>query len=76
MKKIKVYGNSFCSVCRTVKEYLKSKGIEFEDIDILKNEEGKKEFQEFGFKEMPVLVKGEKIVVGFKKKEIDALLSD
>jgi len=33
-KKIKVYGVPGCPFCKRTKEFLKSKGLNFEDIDV------------------------------------------
>jgi len=37
--KIKIYGANWCSDCVNAKHFLKSKGIEFQYIDIAENQE-------------------------------------
>ncbi len=37
--KIKIYGANWCSDCVSAKDFLKSKGIEFQYIDIAENQE-------------------------------------
>ena len=60
-----------------VKEYLKEKGIEFEEIDVGSNKEKAQEMVEkSGQMGVPVLEIGEKIVIGFNKEKIDALLKE
>ena len=46
--KIRVFSAPGCPYCYTLKEFLKEKKIEFEDIDVSKDEEALKEMVEIG----------------------------
>ncbi|MFH1448649.1 MAG: glutaredoxin domain-containing protein [Candidatus Micrarchaeota archaeon] len=74
--KIIVYSTTTCPYCHTAKDYLKSKGVAFEDIDVGANPEKAQEMMnKSGQMGVPVLdIKG-KIIVGFNKAEIDSALS-
>jgi glutaredoxin-like YruB-family protein len=75
MPKVKIYTTPFCPFCKLAKEYLKEKGIEFEEIDVSKDEEAAKEMiQKSGQMGVPVIEIDGKIVVGFDKEKIDQLL--
>ncbi len=77
MEKVIVYSTETCPYCVMVKEYLKEKGIEFEEIDVGSNKEKAQEMVEkSGQMGVPVLEIGEKIVIGFNKEKIDALLKE
>ena len=75
MLKVIVYSTPICPYCHMVKDYLKSKSVEFEDVDVsidsVKAEEMVKKSGQMG---VPVLEINGKIIVGFNRPEIDRLL--
>lgn len=75
MSDVIVYSTPSCPYCQMAKEYLKSKNIEFEDVDVSANMERAMEMiRKSGQQGVPVLdIKG-KIIIGFNKPEIDATL--
>ena len=72
---IKIYTTPTCVYCVTLKEYFKSHGIDFEEIDVSKNKEGLQEMikvsNQMG---VPVIDIDGEIVIGFNKVKIDKLL--
>lgn len=73
---IKVYSTPTCPYCVTLKKFLKEKGIEFEDIDVSKNEKELKEMiDKSGQMGVPVVDIDGKIVVGFDRDKILELLN-
>ena len=76
MPKVKIYTTPVCPFCLMAKEYLTSRGIEFEEIDVSKNEKAAQEMiQKSGQMGVPVIEIDGKIVVGFDKEKIDQLLN-
>jgi glutaredoxin 3 len=74
-KKIKVYGVPGCPFCKRTKEFLKSKDLNFEDIDVAANHDLAKEMVEkSGQMSVPVIEIDGKIVIGFDKGKIENLL--
>jgi len=74
--KIRVFSAPGCPYCYTLKEFLKEKKIEFEDIDVSKDEEALKEMVEkSGQMGVPVVEIDGQIVVGFDKEKISKLLN-
>lgn len=71
----KVYSTPTCVYCKTLKEYLKSNEIDFEDIDVSKDE---KELQKMikisGQMGVPVVEIDDNVIVGFDKEKIDKAL--
>lgn len=73
-KKIKVYSTPTCPYCHIVKNYLKEKGLAFEDINIAENTAaGEKMVEKSGQMGVPVLDIDGKIIIGFDKAAIDRL---
>lgn len=75
-KKIKVYSLSTCSHCKATKKFLDECTIQFDfvDVDLLEGEERKAILQEVKqFNErcsFPTIIIGDKVIVGYKEKEI------
>lgn len=73
--KIKVYSISTCPHCIMLKKYLKEKGIEFENVDVEENNEaGEEMIEKSGQMGVPVLDIDGKIVIGFEREKIEALI--
>ena len=75
MSKVRVFSTPTCPFCVTLKEFLKGRNIEFEDIDVSQDQEALKEMIERS-KQMsvPVVDIDGEIVVGFDKEKIVNLL--
>ena len=72
---VKVYTTLGCPYCFTLKEFLKEKGVDFEEIDVSKDEKAKEEMiKKSGKLEVPVIEIDGQIVVGFDKGKIVKLL--
>jgi len=73
--KIRVFSTSTCSYCIHAKDFLKEKGIEFEDIDVSENAEAREEMVEkTGQRGVPVIDVDGKFIVGFNQEKLEELL--
>ncbi len=71
----KIYSTPTCVYCKTLKGYLKKNEIEFEDIDVSKDEKQlQKMIKDSGQMGVPVVDIDEEIIIGFDKQKIDELL--
>lgn len=76
MARIKVFSQPTCPACNELKEYLKSKGAEFDDLDITTNKEAREELiRVHKVRVTPFIVTGEKKLIGFDPVEVDKLLT-
>jgi glutaredoxin-like YruB-family protein len=76
MRKVKIYTAPGCPFCFLAKEYLKEKGVEFEEVDVSKDEKALQEvIEKTGQMGVPVLEIDGEIVIGFDKERIDQLLN-
>ncbi len=76
MPKIRVFSTPTCPYCVTLKNFLKERGFEFEDIDVSKDEKALDEMveksQQMG---VPVIDIDGEFIVGFDKEKIVKLLN-
>jgi len=77
---VKIFSLSTCSHCRATKKFLGECTIKYEfiDVDILKGDERKAiiaDVKKFNPRcSFPTIIIGEKVIVGFKEKEIKEAL--
>ena len=69
---VTVYTRTGCATCQAVKTFLSEKGVTFEEKDILKDTVAADELATLtqGAATAPVVVIGEKVVVGFDRPEL------
>ena len=76
MAKVKVYSTPTCPWCVKVKDYLTSKKVDFETIDVSSNREAAMYMvKKTGQMGVPVVLIGEIYIVGFDQGKIDEELS-
>lgn len=74
-KLVKVYSNPHCPWCKVAKAYLKDNDIPFIDIDVSHDRTGLREMVTMtGQHGVPVLLIGEKAMVGWNPAEFDRLM--
>lgn len=75
MSEVKVYTSNTCPYCAMAKDYLKEKGIEFNEKNVQTDAAARDELISMGYTGVPVLVIGEEEIVGFDRARIDAALA-
>ncbi len=79
--KIKIYSTPVCSYCHLLKDHLKKHNVEFEDVDVSKDQAaGQEMVNKSGQMGVPVSIittddGKEEIITGFDKAKIDELLN-
>ncbi len=72
---VNIYSTPTCPYCHMVKDYLKEKGVEFNDYNVAEDQMKAQEMVEkSGQMGVPVVEIDTNIIVGFDKPEIDRLL--
>jgi len=72
---VKVYSTPTCPWCTVAKDYLSSKAVAYEDLDVSKNREAAMEMiNKSGQRGVPVIDIDGNIIVGFDQARIDSLL--
>lgn len=74
---IKVYSTPTCPYCKMAKQYLKSKNLDFEDIDVSVDSAAAAEMvRKSGQMGVPVIEINNRIIIGFDKNAIDKALEE
>jgi alkyl hydroperoxide reductase subunit F len=76
--RVRIFSTPTCSYCKQAKEFLSSKGISFEDIDVSSNPEGLKEMRNItgGARTVPVIVIDNTVIVGYEEADIAKTLKE
>jgi glutaredoxin 3 len=77
MSKPIIYSATWCAFCHAAKDYLKTKGVEYEDRDVESDPKFAEEaVEKSGQRGIPVLDFDGTIILGFDRPKIDAALRD
>lgn len=72
MAKIRVYSTPMCPYCKMTKEFLKEKGIEFEDIDVsVDREAAMKMIEKSGQMAVSQIEINGKFIIGFDREALE-----
>lgn len=73
---VKVFSTPTCPWCQKVKQYLNDQNVDFEDIDVSKDQAmAKKMVQKSGQMGVPQVWIDDQVIVGYNKSVIDDLLN-
>lgn len=71
---IRIYTMPTCSYCRSVKEFLRGVGADYEEVDLSTDRAGQAFMKERGYTGLPVTVIGDEEIVGYHMPKIKAAL--
>lgn len=74
MKNVTVFTSPTCPHCKTAKEYLTSKGIQYTERDVKVDKDARQELMSRGIMGVPVIVIEDEYIVGFDSNKIDSAL--
>lgn len=76
MEKIRIFSQPTCPACNELKEYLKNKGVEFEDHNIIEDNKALEEMLHvYKVRVTPLLIIGTDRMIGFNPDELEKLLA-
>ena len=73
MSNVTVYSKPNCPQCTQTKKKLEQKGIAFEVIDISQDKKAAQTVNDLGYRQVPVVVSGEKHWSGFRPDLLSTL---
>lgn len=69
--RVKIYTTPLCPYCRMAKEFLKQRGVEYEEVNVQEDRGAALEMiQKTGQNGVPVIEFDNKIIVGFNQEKI------
>jgi glutaredoxin len=71
---VKLYTTTWCGYCTKARAHLKSKGIQYEDLDVEKSAHGKQEYASLKGRGVPVILIGSQRMDGFDPARMDTML--
>ncbi len=72
---IKIYSTPTCPYCKLAKQYISSKGQNYQDIDVSQDKQALEEMVKLsGQMGVPTIVINDQVVIGFDKERINALM--
>jgi glutaredoxin 3 len=74
--KIQIYTTPSCHYCDLAKDYFKSKGLSYEEYNVVTDVEKRNEMiKKTGMTSVPVIVINDKTIMGFNKNQIEGALN-
>lgn len=74
---VTVYSTPTCGYCHMAKQYFKSKGVDYKDIDLTQDVSAQMwVLNKTGQLAVPVIDIGDNIIIGFDRERIDLALRD
>ncbi len=74
MVPIRVFWQPWCTSCLRVREFLASRGVGFDSINVLESEDGLAELRRLGARSVPVVARGEAFVFAQSIRDVVAFL--
>lgn len=75
-KNVKVYSTPTCPFCVMAKEWLRLKGVDYEEKNVAEDMDARREMAEAsGQTGVPVIIVDDEVVVGFNQAQLEALLA-
>ena len=72
--RITLYSSRQCPACRQARDYLRQRGLQFQELDVSKNLRAQKALARLGSRSVPVILIGDTRVDGFDRKRLDRVL--
>jgi len=74
MARVRMLSTTWCGYCRQARAYMNSKGIPFEELDVEKSMEGRREFSALKGRGVPIILVGSQRMDGYSQARLDAML--
>ena len=71
---VKMLATSWCGYCARARAYLNSRGIPFQELDVEKSAEGRKEYRALKGRGVPIILVGDQRMNGYDQGRLEAML--
>jgi glutaredoxin len=73
-KQVVMYTTARCPACVAAKRYLGQRGVQYEERDVERSADARKEFQSFGARGVPLIVVGNERMEGFNAQRFERMI--
>ena len=70
---VTMYATQWCGVCKRARAYFAAQGVRYREIDVDESEAGRREFEAYGGRGVPLILVGDKVMRGFSEKGFEKL---
>lgn len=71
---VTMLSTTWCGVCKKAKAWFNAKGIAFTELDVEKDEEGKRRYRELNGRAVPIILIGNQRMNGFSEDRMEQML--
>lgn len=72
---VTIYSTPTCAFCKVEKQWLDSKGVKYDVVDLSEDGNARKELADKGMVGVPITKIGDTIIKGFDRKQIEKALA-
>jgi glutaredoxin len=72
---ITLFSTSWCPHCKRAKAYFSQKGVSYREVDIEASDSGRREFEQYGGRGVPLIIVGDRRMRGFDAGAMDRMLA-
>lgn len=71
---VKMLATAWCGYCAKARAYLNSRGIPFQELDVEKSAEGRKQYRELKGRGVPIILVGDQRMNGYDQRRLETML--
>ena len=73
-QRVRLLSTTWCGYCKKAAAYLRSRGTPFEELDVEKSSQGKREYDALGGRGVPIVLVGDRRMDGYDQTTLAAML--
>jgi glutaredoxin len=73
--RITLYSSRQCPACRQARDFLRQRGVDFQEFDVRSNLRAQKTLARWGTRSMPVILIGDMRIDGFDRRKLEQALA-
>ena len=75
-QRVRLLSTTWCGYCKRAAAYLRSRGTPFEELDVEKNSQGKREYDALRGRGVPIILVGDRRMDGYDQTTLATMLKD
>ena len=75
-QRVRLLTTTWCGYCKKAAAFLRSRGTPFEELDVEKSSQGKREYDALGGRGVPIILVGEQRMDGYDQTTLTSMLAN